>query len=463
MILQLTPGSKQAGEAPEGWTVPVGQTLPNVNFDEILSALDTDTRAYLQLLVGGAADGLGGQGRRLSRDAQALRADRPRGSPGSTARCAAARRTSAARSTTSGCWPRRSGTRTTSSRRSSTPPTASSAPSPPRTRACARRCGCCPARSARPTRALTKADGLGDDAAAPTLGGLRPAARALGPTLRDVRPFLADTTPVIRDQLRPFSRDVPADRPRPAPGRPRPRGRDAAADDLARRRQPAAQRARLQPARLRGGLPLLDRVGQPRGRVGVRQPGRARADPPRPRRDVVLVAGAAAEHRPRQPGRSARSPACSTRRRRARSARARRGPERDAAGDDGAAPRGSRGRAADAEAGAERRPDHGHGRVRPVVLRADPVPAGSPSAARSRSSPRATASRSASTRPASSRRRPTSGSRASRSARSRRSTPTRRPAAPTRRSSSTRATRRCRSDTARCCARRRCSARPTSS
>ena len=42
----------------------------------------------------------------------------------------------------------------------------------------------------------------------PTLGDLRPAARALGPTLRQVRPFFADTTPVIQNQLRPFSRDV---------------------------------------------------------------------------------------------------------------------------------------------------------------------------------------------------------------------------------------------------------------
>ena len=45
MILQLSPGSKSSGEAPEGYTIPVSQTLPNVNFDEILASLDTDTRA----------------------------------------------------------------------------------------------------------------------------------------------------------------------------------------------------------------------------------------------------------------------------------------------------------------------------------------------------------------------------------------------------------------------------------
>ena len=62
---------------------------------------------------------------------------------------------------------------------------------------------------------------------------------------------------------------------------------------------------------------------------------------------------------------------------------------------------------------------------------------GWPSAARSRCSRRATASRSASRRPASSRRRPTCGSPACRSARSRRSTPTRQTGRRTRRSSST--------------------------
>ncbi|MGG7382319.1 hypothetical protein ACQ7B2_27395, partial [Escherichia coli] len=41
-------------------------TLPNVNFDEILSSLDGDTRDYLQLLLGGAGEGLGGQGKQLS-------------------------------------------------------------------------------------------------------------------------------------------------------------------------------------------------------------------------------------------------------------------------------------------------------------------------------------------------------------------------------------------------------------
>ena len=66
MVIELNPGSQTAGTAPAGFTVPIDQTLPNVNFDEILSSLDTDTRTYLQLLVGGAGEGLDGQGKPLS-------------------------------------------------------------------------------------------------------------------------------------------------------------------------------------------------------------------------------------------------------------------------------------------------------------------------------------------------------------------------------------------------------------
>ena len=54
MVIELDPGTPAAGEAPHGFTIPVNQTLPNVNVDEILSSLDADTRSYLQLLLGGA-------------------------------------------------------------------------------------------------------------------------------------------------------------------------------------------------------------------------------------------------------------------------------------------------------------------------------------------------------------------------------------------------------------------------
>jgi phospholipid/cholesterol/gamma-HCH transport system substrate-binding protein len=43
-------------------TIPVSNTSPDVNLDEVLSSLDGDTRAYLSLLVNGAGQGLKGNG-----------------------------------------------------------------------------------------------------------------------------------------------------------------------------------------------------------------------------------------------------------------------------------------------------------------------------------------------------------------------------------------------------------------
>jgi phospholipid/cholesterol/gamma-HCH transport system substrate-binding protein len=61
MFLALEPGSRSEPAVPEGGVVPVGNTLPDVNSDEILSVLDADTRAYLKLLIGGAGKGLRGR------------------------------------------------------------------------------------------------------------------------------------------------------------------------------------------------------------------------------------------------------------------------------------------------------------------------------------------------------------------------------------------------------------------
>lgn len=66
MLLQLDPGTASSGSAPDGYTIPVSQTLPNVNPDEILASLDTGTRNYLKLLIGGAGEGLRGNRKTLS-------------------------------------------------------------------------------------------------------------------------------------------------------------------------------------------------------------------------------------------------------------------------------------------------------------------------------------------------------------------------------------------------------------
>jgi phospholipid/cholesterol/gamma-HCH transport system substrate-binding protein len=62
MFIEVDPGSRTAPIAKPGFTIPVSNTLPDVNLDEILSSLDADSRAYLALLVNGAGQGLKGNG-----------------------------------------------------------------------------------------------------------------------------------------------------------------------------------------------------------------------------------------------------------------------------------------------------------------------------------------------------------------------------------------------------------------
>jgi phospholipid/cholesterol/gamma-HCH transport system substrate-binding protein len=74
MVAEMDPGTRAAGELPEGTPIPASQTLPDVNLDEILASLDGDTRDYLRVLLGDAAIGLRGNGRNL---AQAIRRIEP--------------------------------------------------------------------------------------------------------------------------------------------------------------------------------------------------------------------------------------------------------------------------------------------------------------------------------------------------------------------------------------------------
>jgi phospholipid/cholesterol/gamma-HCH transport system substrate-binding protein len=66
MLLEVTPGTPSAGPLREADTIPVSRTLPDVNVDDLLSALDADTRAALIALAQGGGQGLAGQDRRLA-------------------------------------------------------------------------------------------------------------------------------------------------------------------------------------------------------------------------------------------------------------------------------------------------------------------------------------------------------------------------------------------------------------
>jgi phospholipid/cholesterol/gamma-HCH transport system substrate-binding protein len=66
MTVEVDPGTPSAGRVPSGYTVPLSQTAPDVNFEEFLASLDGETRAYLQELIAGAGQGLKGNSANLS-------------------------------------------------------------------------------------------------------------------------------------------------------------------------------------------------------------------------------------------------------------------------------------------------------------------------------------------------------------------------------------------------------------
>ncbi len=66
MTVEVNPGTPRSGRVPNGYTVPLSQTAPDVNFEEFLSSLDAETREYLQELIDGAGIGLKGNSANLS-------------------------------------------------------------------------------------------------------------------------------------------------------------------------------------------------------------------------------------------------------------------------------------------------------------------------------------------------------------------------------------------------------------
>ena len=60
MTIEIDPGTDKS-DVKEGATIPLAQTQPNVQPDQILASLDADTQSYLQLLLQAAGQGLRGQ------------------------------------------------------------------------------------------------------------------------------------------------------------------------------------------------------------------------------------------------------------------------------------------------------------------------------------------------------------------------------------------------------------------
>ncbi len=65
MVVEVEPGSGKK-HIDDGAHFGLAQTEPNTNLDAFLATLDGDTRQYIQLLVAGGAQGIGGRGKQLS-------------------------------------------------------------------------------------------------------------------------------------------------------------------------------------------------------------------------------------------------------------------------------------------------------------------------------------------------------------------------------------------------------------
>lgn len=205
MIVELNPGTRAGGaRVRSGYTVPVSNTLPDVNLDEILSNLDGDTRTYLQLLLNGAATGLQGQGgtlgqvfrrfdptARYTAEITRLLAQRRRNIQRAIRNFGMFTQALAARDQQLGSFVDNSNTvfQHFAHQDANLQQTIRLLPS-----------------ALRATNdALAKARAFADQAG-PALQALRPGARALGPSLRQARPFFRETTPIIEHQIRPFTR-----------------------------------------------------------------------------------------------------------------------------------------------------------------------------------------------------------------------------------------------------------------
>jgi phospholipid/cholesterol/gamma-HCH transport system substrate-binding protein len=210
MYLALDPGTRDAGALPSGGTIPVANTMPDVNPDEVLASLDSDTRAYVEILLnaGGQAftDTPGHAGQASADLRQTFKRFEP---TNSDLRKIMSQLATRKRNVSQVIHNFRlitdelGRTDGTLGRfvESSNANFQAFANQDVNLRAAL---GLLPDTLKVTDATLQKADKLGR-IAGPTFASLRPFARALGPALKDVRPFLRQTTPVIKNQLRPFT------------------------------------------------------------------------------------------------------------------------------------------------------------------------------------------------------------------------------------------------------------------
>ena len=207
MTIELDAGT-DSGEIPEGFTIPLANSAPNINPDQILASLDGDTRAYLRLLLAGGAQAFGT--RQKSEDfAQVLRRLDPTVRDIAKINGAIAKRRNNLRRVVTNFKLiaeelAKSDTNLTGFVDSQNSVFGAFAESEAKLRETLR---ALPG-ALRETRGALNASATLSGQLKPALTDLLPQAKALGPALRATRPFFRKTEPSIRTQLRPFTQKV---------------------------------------------------------------------------------------------------------------------------------------------------------------------------------------------------------------------------------------------------------------
>lgn len=205
MSVEISPG-KGRGHVEAGHEFPLSQTEPSIPFEALLSTLDADTRQYLQLLFAGGAKGIGGRGRQLS---GAFRRLQPFSHyVARLNRAVAQRRTALARVIHDfGLLTEELGRHDAQLERFVSASRASLGNFANQQRSIQESLVEAPATLAALRSALASSNRL-SRVARPALLGLIPQAQALGPAFKASERLFRQTTAPIRDQIRPFTRQV---------------------------------------------------------------------------------------------------------------------------------------------------------------------------------------------------------------------------------------------------------------
>jgi len=208
MIIEMDPGTEQAGAFEEGDTIPIANTSPDVNLDEILASLDADTRSYLTVLVSAGGQALSQPG--APKDLrQTFKRFEPTGRDVKriTSKLAERRRNLRRVIHNFRLLTEELGKKDTQLAQlvdSSNANFDALANQDQNLRSALREL---PPTLQQARTTLGKTTTLANELG-PTMEALRPTARDLGPALRQTRPFLRQTEPIIRNQLRPFAREA---------------------------------------------------------------------------------------------------------------------------------------------------------------------------------------------------------------------------------------------------------------